>query len=418
MKTFVLTPILALLPIIGIIAQVRVAFVGVSNDGPDDFSFVAVTDIPANTDIFFTDEEYYDACDGFASSTLCAAPAEDYLRYNSGGAVVSSGTVVVIQEVDSGSPNDLQVISGPGIVTRGGLSNWSQATVDVMHAFLASNPSDPFGTLTEVLASFSATPFDPGNTNIRDNPIADHPNAIVFEDVSNMIDENADYLAASRSMPATIADLIDVANYTTTSSTSNITLATDNFSAAILPVTLISFTAKPYRKSVMVQWQTANEENNDYFDIERSGDGKVFEVVGKVAGHGTIDVTIDYAYLDLIPLSGTSYYRLRQVDYDGTFAYSSIAAVRMESEESVFSISPNPTKDEIRINWALETTSDAELDVEIYDVYGRNVMYFNLDSKTGEQAVLPLHELPSGNYFIRLVGPAGVVGLPQRLIKQ
>ena len=89
-----------------------------------------------------------------------------------------------------------------------------------------------------------------------------------------------------------------------------------------LPVELISFTANAQEQTVQLVWETASEINNDYFEVQRSVDGINFKKIGEVAGNGnTVDV-IRYEFVDQMPVSGISYYQLKQVDFDGAHEYS------------------------------------------------------------------------------------------------
>lgn len=95
----------------------------------------------------------------------------------------------------------------------------------------------------------------------------------------------------------------------------------------ILPIELGSFTATHTGTEVNLEWMTVTEENNSHFIIQRTLDGVDYEDIGMVEGAGTSNDPIDYTYVDRRPYMGTSYYRLKQVDYDGKFGYSEVVAV-------------------------------------------------------------------------------------------
>src|SRR5690606_15403615 len=85
-----------------------------------------------------------------------------------------------------------------------------------------------------------------------------------------------------------------------------------------------------------------SEADNDYFGIERSSDGVNFKQIGKVAGTGNSYKLTDYSFVDYTPKSGqTNYYRLRQVDVTGSYAFSKICAVTFEGSQTI-SVFPNP----------------------------------------------------------------------------
>ena len=96
----------------------------------------------------------------------------------------------------------------------------------------------------------------------------------------------------------------------------------------ILPIELIDFQAFPVGDKVELQWSTASETNSDRFMIERSKDGAVFEPIGMVTAAGNSAQMNQYAHLDRSPYPGLNYYRLQQVDLDGTFEHSAAGRVR------------------------------------------------------------------------------------------
>src|SRR5690606_16419073 len=91
-----------------------------------------------------------------------------------------------------------------------------------------------------------------------------------------------------------------------------------------LPISLTRFEVHSIEESARLSWSTASEINNDYFIIERSTDGGDFKAIAMVAGAGNSTNLIDYEFTDRSPVTGRSYYRLRQVDYDGRSSVSDI----------------------------------------------------------------------------------------------
>lgn len=108
-----------------------------------------------------------------------------------------------------------------------------------------------------------------------------------------------------------------------------------------LPVELLSFNATGNKNIVDVNWETATEINNDFFEVERSADGIYFELVTRVTGAGNSSQVLHYQISDIRPFYGVSYYRLKQTDYDGMFQYSQIRKVEMSNMISG-NIYPNP----------------------------------------------------------------------------
>lgn len=113
-----------------------------------------------------------------------------------------------------------------------------------------------------------------------------------------------------------------------------------------LPVELLSLDARPTAKTVVLTWSTASEVANDRFVVERSRAGQNWESVGTVRANGRSGA--DYELTDDNPLDGRSYYRLRQVDLDGTFALFGPVAVRFATAE--LAVFPNPAGAELQLN--------------------------------------------------------------------
>ena len=177
---------------------------------------------------------------------------------------------------------------------------------------------------------------------------------------------------------------------------------------ALLPVHLTTFTATAQSASVLVQWQTAKEVNNDYFTVERSLDGKSFETIGTVQGSGTTDATTDYRFVDETPATGINYYRLTQTDYDGSSEAFAVRSVTMgtKSDATVF---PNPVRESVTIAFPNEV-SDADL--QVHDLNGRLVLRQNF---SGLQAELDLGALNAGTYLLRV--NTGTALTVERLVK-
>jgi len=122
-----------------------------------------------------------------------------------------------------------------------------------------------------------------------------------------------------------------------------------------LPVSLTNFGAVAQEAAVAVSWATASEQNNAGFDVQRAGADLAFRTLATVAGAGTTQQARTYRYLDAAPLPTTAYYRLRQVDADGTYTYSPVVAVQAapgSARSLAISSYPNPTAGYATATWA------------------------------------------------------------------
>lgn len=181
-------------------------------------------------------------------------------------------------------------------------------------------------------------------------------------------------------------------------------------SGSPLPVKLVSFeaVAKPLQRQVLTNWVTAIEINNHYFTVERSIDGVNFTAVGRVEGNGNSTSTHSYSFTDTDPVMGTSYYRLKQTDYDGQFTYSNTISVTMASQ-SAFRMYPNPTEGDVTI---AVTNPGSSIYIAIHDVTGRTLFEHNYDGLAGndeQQIGLNLKELMATGIYMVNVTTDGVV---------
>ncbi len=110
-----------------------------------------------------------------------------------------------------------------------------------------------------------------------------------------------------------------------------------------LPIELLSFDGSYTSSGNELQWITASEINNDYFNLERSLDGENFSTIAKIKGAGNSTKNNEYSFLDVWAPSGVNYYRLKQTDYDSKFTYSNLVAIRSLSRDELFLVYPNPS---------------------------------------------------------------------------
>jgi hypothetical protein len=140
-------------------------------------------------------------------------------------------------------------------------------------------------------------------------------------------------------------------------------------SGSPLPVELISFTAKGQGKHVKLDWSTASELNNEYFTVERSATGELFEPIVQLPGAGTTTSLNNYTAYDYSPIAGINYYRIRQTDFDGHSTVSPVRMVNMEKEGMV-RIYPNPMTGH-SIHIATTDANDQVEEINLFDLAGK-----------------------------------------------
>ena len=168
-----------------------------------------------------------------------------------------------------------------------------------------------------------------------------------------------------------------------------LTLTSNGYSYVKLPVTLASFEGKSENNQTKLSWKTTSETTNKGFQVDRSADARTFENIGFVDGNGDTRETKVYHFTDLSPFA-TTYYRLKQLDYDGKFEYSKVIAVKAEKTVKVY---PNPAQQEVTV-----TGAGANDVVSIFTQTGRLVIS---DTKLSA-GKLDVKDLKEGIYTIKI----------------
>lgn len=171
--------------------------------------------------------------------------------------------------------------------------------------------------------------------------------------------------------------------------------------AQALPVEFLSFTVNGSERGHHLNFATATETNNAYFNIERSTDSRQWEKLTQLAGAGTTQQEQRYDFLDATPLPGLNYYRIKQVDFDGTFSYSEIVSARWDGKTTV-QLFPNPVTDVLQITGLPD--NGQSLTLEVIDVAGRRLLNQNWN-----QGTLDVSSLPEGLYWLRIRSENGTV---------
>ncbi|TAK35083.1 MAG: T9SS type A sorting domain-containing protein [Saprospiraceae bacterium] len=171
-------------------------------------------------------------------------------------------------------------------------------------------------------------------------------------------------------------------------------------SAFVLPVEISAFSARLVSNAILLNWATASETNNEGFFVERSFDANNWELAGFVPGHGTSLEVRQYSFADGAVFSGTTYYRLKQVDFDGRFEYSKVVSVNKNKDAGSLSIYPNPAAD------YLYFTKGVDGEILFYNLPGQLLLRQTFESP---QDGVDISSLGNGQYILLANGNDGKV---------
>jgi len=161
--------------------------------------------------------------------------------------------------------------------------------------------------------------------------------------------------------------------------------------SAVLPVEWSKITqARIEKRSVIIQFSTAQQINNSHFDIEHSQDGRNYQSIGRIEGEGNTFTEMDYEYIYETPKAGMSYYRVKQVDFDDQFSYSNVASLVYKVDN--VSVYPNPVTDRLVLN------SPNEGSMAVYNHVGLEMHNYQL---TEGQTEVDMSNLNSGIYLLK-----------------
>lgn len=176
-----------------------------------------------------------------------------------------------------------------------------------------------------------------------------------------------------------------------------------------LPLSLISFTGSYNGEAVKLLWKTVNESAMNYFEIERSSNGKDFAAIGKVnAMNASIN---NYEFTDMSPLTGTNYYRLKVIGKSGEINYSKIIVFNTKAVNGI-SVYPNPVRNDLTLN---HPKANKNAVIEIYSSDGRKLLVNNVQS-SAVQTIIDVSQLVNGSYLV--IYSDGVNRTSSKFIKQ
>jgi hypothetical protein len=177
-----------------------------------------------------------------------------------------------------------------------------------------------------------------------------------------------------------------------------------------LPITFSSFTAQKQNKTVKLAWTTEQESNSSYFIIERSADGRTWQSLASMAAAGNSSNHLEYTAYDNLPLNGTSYYRIKEVDKDGRLQVSVVRPVNFDAGYSI-TVAPNPAKDFIVVT--MDRINNAGSIIQLFNASGNLVF----TEKTNLSKVnINTAAFARGLYFIKIIN-AGEVAVQKILLQ-
>lgn len=212
---------------------------------------------------------------------------------------------------------------------------------------------------------------------------------------SNLFDPN-DFLTTCVQGNSSACSTSSAPIYTIPASENN-----DPSCVSVLPVTLTRFVGRwtTGGTAVDLKWTTATEVDNDYFVIERSDDGVAFEGIAQVKGAGNSSVLRNYIFIDKSPLAVLTYYRLRQVDYDGKTTHSPIIALSPPQRSTEWLVATSSPR-----HFTILSQLDDNSRFVVLDMAGRLAFSQNVSAKNTD-IVVPL--LPTGVYLFQLITEQG-----------
>lgn len=161
-----------------------------------------------------------------------------------------------------------------------------------------------------------------------------------------------------------------------------------------LPITLASFSAGRDQNTVAIRWTTSFEQSADRFELQSAVLGKDFTTIATIPATN-MEAGSSYSYVDMHPNRGTLQYRLKMIDFDGSFSYSEIRTLRGQGSITDFKVFPNPSNGAARISLP---ESSEQADVQVLDNSGRVIKTITLNNSNSAQ----ISDLQKGMYMIRV----------------
>jgi hypothetical protein len=305
---------------------------------------------------------------------------------------ISDLSMYGLGSANNGGGTDGQEFTFPNVTATAGdfiyvateaiqFTNYFGFAPDYTSIFMAINGDDAIelfgnGSVIDVYG-------EPGNTN---ESAWDYEDGWAYR-VSNTTADGSVFNLANWSLSG-----INALDGCSSNSTCSSVIPVGTFSLAPMPVELIDFNLRPSNAAVVLNWSTASEQDNDHFRLERAGADRAFELIAKVYAAVNSTALNTYSFSDESPLDGLNYYRLVQVDLDGTMNYYNILSYDggVKTELSLY---PNPVKNQL----VIETSDMIGAVLEIRDLSGRIIEKSIVSNQIEE---LSMGNLRAGVYIL------------------
>ena len=254
--------------------------------------------------------------------------------------------------------------------------------------------SDADGTIANYVIN-SIPPASQGILLLNGVPILIHQSLTPAEISQLQFDPNASFTGIALFNYAAFDNYNNISN--------NATYVIPVTSATVLPVTLVSFNATLINNKTNVNWSTTNEINSSKYIVEKSNDGTYFTLLVSLNNQLGNESIKKYAAIDENPNTGNNFYRLKLIDLDGNYSYSTTKLVFVSSAKGIF-IWPNPINKQLNI--AITANKNEEVYISVYDVMGKIVLRKKQWIFKGANQFLieGFNVLTPGNYLLKISG--------------
>ena len=327
--------------------------------------------------------------------------SNNVIKNNRYGITISGGSninaLISYNQIDSNNTQNNPNLGGSGISISGGTATSQQNTIitgnmirwNLWGVTIQNRAKPNLGNLT------NADTTDDGKNVFVNNTNATTFGIDLYNNTVDTIYAQHNYWNTTNldSIEARIYHFVD-----------NSALGPVIYSNAIVPVELSSFSASANNNGVVLNWNTATEKNNSGFAVERRTENSIWEKIGFVAGSGSTTEIRNYSFTDNAPANGKYYYRLKQIDFDGTISYSKEVEVNI-NQIYAYNLGqnyPNPFNPSTQIKFSLAKAGFVTL--KVYNILGKEVASLLSGQKAAGNYTLNFsaQNLSSGVYFYTL----------------